>query len=119
MIFIFSTYNDCNGLKKLIKIFTEKDKILVHDNTLSDKFLKICKPFKNISYHKNFPYGAVNNWNNALKKTKKRFVNILHDDEFFHKNDFDKLRLINKKKNCVYILQYKVYRKKKNYKSIN
>lgn len=113
MKFLLPTYNNTQGLKKLIRHTNKNDEILINDNSLNDKIQKISKKFKNIKYERNYPDGALNNWNNILNRAINQFVIIVHDDEFFLKADIDKLKSLKKEKGYVYILKYKVFNKKK------
>ena len=113
MKFLLPTYNNTEGLKKLIRQTNKNDEIIVNDNSLDNKIEKICNKMKYIDYKKNYPNGAINNWNNILNRAINEFVIMLHDDEFFLKADIDKLKSIKKEKNFVYIFKYKVFNKKK------
>ncbi|HUN01626.1 MAG TPA: glycosyltransferase family 2 protein [Niabella sp.] len=84
-------YNRTNYLKRLlqsieIQSFTDFE-VVISDDSDGDEVSLLLKQFENkfpIRYFKNpKPLGTPENWNEAIRKAKGKWIKLMHDDDWF------------------------------------
>jgi glycosyltransferase involved in cell wall biosynthesis len=88
-------YKRLDFLKRLmdsIAIQSFRDfEVIVTDDSPSPEVAGLCSTFENsfsIRYYKNpQPFGTPENWNEAMRKAKGKWIKIMHDDDWFAETD--------------------------------
>lgn len=116
MIIILPTFEYTEGIKSFISIKNKSDKVFVSDASKDNKIYDLVKSDKKIKYIRNYPMGPIENWNAALRNITSEHILILHDDEYFGINDYNKLIKTKKNPKNIYMLNYEIFEnsKKKN-----
>ena len=113
MIIILPTFEYTEGIKSFISIKNKSDKVFVSDASKDNKIYDLVKSDKKIKYIRNYPMGPIENWNAALRNITSEHILILHDDEYFGINDYNKLIKTKKNPKNIYMLNYEIFENSK------
>lgn len=65
--------------------------VIVTDDSPNDEVKVLCEQFQNklpIRYYKNaIPLGTPENWNEAIRKARGKWIKLMHDDDWFSDKD--------------------------------